>query len=100
MRQKPGITVWRVGDEDAPARGTKDPDILRWCEANDFVLISDNRGTMPGHLRDHLADGGHVPGIIWLRGNASLGAIVDYLILIAGAATPDDFRDQIKVIPF
>lgn len=57
------IIVWRIGELGVPTRGTLDPAILAWCEANGFVLVTNNRSTMPVHLRDHLEAGRHVPGI-------------------------------------
>lgn len=33
----PHISVWTVGDPWSPARGSGDPDILAWCEENDFL---------------------------------------------------------------
>ena len=52
---------------------------------------------MPGHLRDHLAAGGHVPGILVVP--FPLGALVEELILIWGASLPDEYQDQIVYLP-
>jgi Domain of unknown function (DUF5615) len=38
LRHDPALTVWAVNDPGAPAKGTLDPDILRWCEEHDFIL--------------------------------------------------------------
>jgi len=57
------LEVWAIGDPDAPAKGTLDPEILLWCESHGFVLVTNNRRSMPVHLADHLAAGQHVPGI-------------------------------------
>ena len=32
IRRKPDLTVWMIGDPAAPAKGTSDPELLRWCE--------------------------------------------------------------------
>ncbi|MDM8525395.1 hypothetical protein QUF80_18670, partial [Desulfococcaceae bacterium HSG8] len=29
-------------------------DILLWCETDNFSLVTNNRKTMPGHLKEHL----------------------------------------------
>jgi hypothetical protein len=63
-REAPALVIWRVGEPLVPPLGTPDPEILRWCEAHDCVLITNNRRSMPGHLRDHLTVGHHVPGIL------------------------------------
>ena len=49
----PQLTVWCVGDAGAPGLGTKDPEILVWCETYQFLLVTDNRRSMPVHLQDH-----------------------------------------------
>jgi len=41
-QQDPEIVVWCIGDPGAPPRGTPDPDILLWCEAKGFSLVTNN----------------------------------------------------------
>ena len=51
------VDVVKVGGVDAPPFSTPDPDLLIWCEANDRILVTNDRNTMPGHFNDHLAAG-------------------------------------------
>ncbi|RKU31428.1 hypothetical protein C6499_04435 [Candidatus Poribacteria bacterium] len=95
----PSVTVWMIGDEGAPSRSTSDPEILKWCEHNNFNLITNNRGSMPQHLEDHLAAGHHVPGIFMINLKVSIGLIIEDLILIAGASHEDEYIDQIVYVP-
>lgn len=88
-----------IGDEGAPARGIPDPKILTWCEQNNFSLITNNRKSMPQHLDDHLTAGHHVPGIFTVNLKASMGLIIEELILIAGASHEEEFRDRIVYVP-
>ena len=99
LYHEPSLTVLAIGDEGAPARSTKDPEILRWCEQNHFSLITNNRKSMPQHLVDHLAAGHHVPGIFTINLNVSIGLVIEQLILIAGASYEDEYIDQIVFIP-
>ncbi|MGA9383254.1 MAG: DUF5615 family PIN-like protein, partial [Phormidium sp.] len=46
-RQNPDIVMWVVGEPGTPPRGTLDPEILCWCEEYDFVLVTNNRTSMP-----------------------------------------------------
>jgi predicted nuclease of predicted toxin-antitoxin system len=55
LRAAPDLEAWIIGDPGAQRRGTLDPDILLWCEANHFCLVTNNRKSMPRHLVDHLA---------------------------------------------
>ena len=95
----PEIVVWRIGDPAAPPIGTLDPAILAWCEENGFALVTNNRDSMPDHLRDHLAAGGHVPGIFTLHASMSIGEMIEELALIWGASEPGEFADQINYLP-
>jgi hypothetical protein len=81
LARQPNLKVIKVGDDDAPAYGTKDPEILCWCEENDYILVTNNRRSMPVHLADHLAIGRHIPGIFVFRRNAAMGLILDSLVV-------------------
>jgi hypothetical protein len=94
-RRRPEIVVWSVGQPGAPPLGTLDPEILVWCEANDFALVTNNRASMPVHLQEHLSSGGHVPGIFVLARRLGLGATIEALALLHGASEPAEFADRI-----
>jgi hypothetical protein len=100
LRLEPAPVVRAVGDPDAPPRGAPDEEILRWCEENDFLLVTDNRSTMPVHLANHLMEGHRVPGILTIRPRASIGKVLEALEAIAGAAFEGEYRDRIVFIPF
>ncbi len=99
LKREPMMTIWLVGTPGAPQRGTLDPDILRWCEAHDFLLVTNKRKSMPVHLSDHLAAGGHVPGILELNPNMSIGETIDELWLIWGTSGTREYQDQIAYLP-
>ncbi len=63
-QRKPDLVVWIVGDPGTPPKSTLDPEILYWCEEHGFVLVTNNRKSMPVHLIDHITEGHHVPGIL------------------------------------
>jgi hypothetical protein len=99
LRMEPGLTVWAIGDPGAPPLGTPDPQILEWCAGHGFLLITNNRKSMPQHLADHLAKGMHVPGILVISLEASIGQMLTELALIAGAAHEDEYQDMILYLP-
>jgi hypothetical protein len=93
------IVVWRVGDPSAPGLGTPDQAILRWCEEYSFSLVTNNRESMPVHLREHLAARRHVPGIFTLNRNMSIVETADELILIWRASAAEEYIDQLLYLP-
>jgi hypothetical protein len=99
LRRIPTLRIWRVGEPGAPAIGTADPELLAWCEANSFVLITNNRHTMPAHLAAHLAAGRHLPGILTVDLSSPFGLLLDEVLLFVEAARPEDLQDQIRYLP-
>lgn len=97
--REPNIAAVAVGQKTAPPKGTLDPEILLWLEAHNYVLVTNNRASMPMHLRDHVASGRHVPGIFVTPIPLNIGLIVEELFLIWGASLADEYRDQIVYLP-
>ncbi len=98
-RREPEITVRVVGEPDAPKLGTLDPEILIWCEIRGFILVTNNRSSMPVHLGDHLNKNHHIPGIFILNPNLSIGDNLFELIVIAKGSFDDEYEDQIIHLP-
>ncbi len=99
QEQLPEMHVRLIGDEDAPPLGTPDPDILVWIEHNNYILITNNRTTIPSHLTEHLQVGGHVPGILCFPQRTSIGTYVKELRRIWNAFTPERHQDVILYLP-
>ncbi|MCZ7572718.1 MAG: DUF5615 family PIN-like protein [Ardenticatenaceae bacterium] len=99
MLLAPDMRVYRIGDDTAPPKGTPDPDILAWIEAENCLLVTNNRASMPVHLAEHVAQDRHVPGIVQLPRRMQLRAILDDLWLLWAASLPGEFEDQIIYLP-
>ena len=98
-RYEPTMIVWRVGDIGTPPGRTPDPEILAWCERHAFILITNNRKSMPSHLENHLAQGRHAPGIFVLNAEMGIGETIDELLLIWNASDEQEYRDNIWFLP-
>jgi Domain of unknown function (DUF5615) len=98
-RRKTNLAVRMVGEPATPPKGTLDPEILVWCEATKFILVTNNRKSMPIHLADHLAQDRHIPGIFILNPNLSIGENLHELIVVAEASFEDEYQDRIEYLP-
>jgi len=84
LRQKePDLVVWVIGDSNTLLKGTLEPDILIWDEKYDFILVPNNRSSMPVHLIDLLAQGHHRLGIFHINPSMGLGETTEVLVLAA-----------------
>jgi hypothetical protein len=99
LRHDSGLIIRRIGGPDAPEIGTLDPDLLIWCEEHDFVLVTNNRSTMPVHLADHLIAGRHMPVIIAIRRRARIGEVLEHLLAILGASFESEYQDRLVYVP-
>ncbi len=97
--ERPDIESYRIGDPGFPKNGTLDPEILFWCDINGFILVTNNRASMPVHLEDHIRAGRHIPGIFILNANMSLRETIEELALIWEASDTDEYQDQIRFLP-
>jgi hypothetical protein len=100
IRLRQELSVWLVGEPNAPFRGTLDPEILLWCEEYNFVLVTNNRASMPIHLAEHIANDRHLPGIFILNPKLSMGATIDELIFLAEASFDGEYQDSIIHLPY
>lgn len=98
-RRQPDLMVWEIGELPAPPKGTLDPEILLWCEEYDFVLVTNNRTSMPVHLAEHLDCDRHIPGIFILNPKLTVGQTIDELIFLASASLANEWQDRIVHLP-
>ena len=97
--REPALQIFVMGGPGAPAIGTGDPELLFWIEERGCLLVTNNRRTMPIHLRHHLEAGNHVPGILIIPARPTIGEIIDELHLIWGASLPNEYQDLIVNLP-
>ena len=93
------IDVLRVGEAEAPPKGMLDREILVWLEQRNYILVTENRNTMPAHFAAYLAAGQHVPGILCIRPDVTIGQIIDELYTIWYASSAEECRDRVQFIP-
>lgn len=98
-RRESDLIIRAVGEPDTPPKGTLDPEILIWCEVHNFVLLTNNRKSMPVHLADHIIQGRHVPGIFIFNPDMGIGETLDELMVIAEGSFDEEYQDQIIHLP-
>jgi hypothetical protein len=100
LRQaEPAIDVIRVGDPGAPPKGTLDPDLLIAAETMGRALVTRDKRTMPGHLRDHFMTGHHTAGVMFVLGGHRLGVYVQAILHHWNTTTADEWIDRTVYIP-
>jgi hypothetical protein len=83
---------------EANLAGASDPEVLRIAAEGGRLLISQDRGTMPGHLRRFVA-GARSPGLILVRERTSIATAIEDLVLIWSASEPEEWTNRLLWIP-
>ena len=92
------IDVLRVGDDVLPV-GSLDPEVLAYLEKSQRLLVTNNRVSMPGHLRQHWLLGRHIYGLLWTRPKASIGTLAKELHFIWETTEAEEWIDRLDWIP-
>ena len=100
FRLNPQIDIVRVGDPNTLPLGTLDPEVLFYLAHSQRVLITDNRTSMPDHLRDHWAQDNHIWGLLWVRPKTPMRVLAQELVLIWEATEAEEWIDKLDWIPF
>ena len=78
-----------------------DTTVLRRAAAEDRILVSHDKRTMPAALASFLKEGNNSPGVfLVIPQDAPLRSVVETLVLIWADNTPEDWRNAITIIPF
>lgn len=93
------VSVLQVGESGAPTKGASDEQILQYCQRERRLLVTADRATMPSCLRQHLQQGGESWGVFLVGPQASLGRILDELILVYEATDAEEWRNLLYYLP-
>jgi hypothetical protein len=77
-----------------------DPEIVLYCEAEQRVLLTRNRESMPVHIAEHFAMGHHHWGVFRLRPGYSFGAYAAAIHLLWAASDAEEWIDRDEYIPW
>ena len=92
------IDTVRVGDVPDLPLGSDDPEILRWAEREQRILVTFDKSSLTRHLSEHLAAGHHCPGIFMVLADTKPIEVLDFLVVAAYASAPAEWLDWIKYL--
>lgn len=96
-RRIPELDVVRV--QDVGLGGMDDPQILEWAAREGRVLLTHDVETMTGFAYDRLRAGKPMSGVLEIREDLPIGPVLEDLVLLILAGTPEDLDGQVKYLP-
>jgi hypothetical protein len=85
--------------QDVNLAGVDDPNILAWAAANDRILLTHDRATMPAYAYDRLVAGQPMPGAFILSDRFPVREAIEELLLLATCSEQLEFRDCVVFLP-
>ena len=98
LRRLPELDFVRV--QDTPVAGADDPLVLAWAATENRILLTHDVNTMTAHASQRLREDQSVAGVLLISQSLPIGVAIEELLLIAEYGLDDEFRDQIRFIPF
>lgn len=97
LRRLPHLDVVRV--QDVGLAATPDPTILAWAAAEQRILLSHDRETVPGFAYDRVRAAEPMPGIFLVSDQMPKGLAIEQLLLAIVCLGPEDCKDQVQHFP-
>ena len=93
----PGLNLRRV--QDVGLEKADDPTILEWAAANNRILLTHDRATMPDFAYARVVAGQPMPGVFILNDRIAVRQAIDELLLIEAGSQQVEWTDLVVYLP-
>lgn len=84
---------------EAGLLSTPDPIILVWGAANDYIVLTHDRSTMPSYAYERIAAGDLMSGLFVVPTLFPIGRAIFEITFLAEHSEQHDWRDQVVFFP-
>ena len=85
--------------QDIGLEGVEDPTVLAWAAANDRILLTHDRATMPDFAYVRVMAGQPMPGVIVVSNRLSIRQAIDDIVLLAECSDENEWDGQVIYLP-
>jgi predicted nuclease of predicted toxin-antitoxin system len=93
----PDLDLRRV--QDVGLETAEDPDILAWAAANDRIVLTHDRATMPDFAYARVVTGQPMPGVFVIDDRISVRQAIDEVLLIENCSEQAEWRGLVVYVP-
>jgi len=85
--------------QDVGLAGVGDPDILAWAAANNRIVLTHDRATLPDYAFERLARGENMPGVFILNDRFPVGDATREILLMIACSEQPEWIDRVVHLP-
>ena len=97
IRRQRDIDVLRV--QDLRMAGADDARVLEWAAEDGRVLLTHDARTMPRYAYERVGAGEPMPGVFIVSGSATIGDVVEDLLLVARCSLEAEWEGRVTYVP-
>jgi predicted nuclease of predicted toxin-antitoxin system len=97
LLRQPDLNIVRV--QDVGLVGAGDPDILAWAAANNRIILTHDRATLPDYAYERLAAGEKLPGVFIVNDRFPIGEATREILLIIAVSEQPEWSDRVVYLP-
>jgi len=97
LRRRPSIDIVRV--QDVGLSGENDPTVLAWAAEEGRVLLTHDVATITHFAYERVVQGLPMPGVIEVGTDASIGQVIEDILLIVDCSLEGELEGQIQYLP-
>jgi hypothetical protein len=95
--RQPDIDLVRV--QAVGLAGAMDSAILSWCVANNRILLTHDRATMPAHAFRRLDSGEKMAGVFVIHDRLPVGRAIDEILLVIACSNQREWNGRVVHLP-
>ena len=97
LLRQPDLDIVRV--QDVGLAGVDDLDILAWAAANDRIVLTHDRATLPDYAYERLAAGQKMPGVFVLNDRFPIGEASREIMPMMAVSEQPEWSDRVVYLP-
>jgi len=97
LRANPELDIIRV--QDTEIYQAADPIVLAWAAKENRILLTHDVQTMTKYANQRILAGEYMPGVLEVAAEASIGQVIEEILVVIGASEPDELENRIIFIP-
>jgi len=97
LLRNPGLDIIRI--QEAGLSGLDDPTILEWAAAAHRIVLTHDIKTMVNYAYERIEADQPMPGMFAIGQAASLGQVIEDLLLLTEYSDAEEWEGQVKYLP-